>query len=137
MGEALRKTGPGIHLRQQVGDLDLWQLPINQTALGRGGVRRFVCKRGNAQGATLNGDVRQRSRFGSGRYNCYGLLDLLLPVCKIGFCILRGRDRQRPLGTQNLESDFGNEPIIEVAALPTSFNPDVPRPKTIEVPLVS
>ena len=74
VGEAIRKTGPGVHLRQQVGDLDLWQLPINQTAHGGGGVRRFVCDRGNTQGATLNGDVRQRSRFGSGRYNCYGLL---------------------------------------------------------------
>ena len=79
MGEALRKSGPGVHFCQQVGDLDLWQLPISQSAHGRGGVGCFIFDRGDAQGATLNGGIRQRPRFGTGRDNGHGLLDLLLP----------------------------------------------------------
>ena len=131
VGEAIRETGPGVHLRQQVGDLDLGQLPINQTAHGRGGFGRFVFDRGDAQGATLNGGIREGPSFGSGRDNGYGLLNLLLPLCKIGFCIRRGGDRQWSLGTQNLEGGLGDEPIIEVAALPASFDPDIPCPKPI------
>ncbi len=131
MGETFRKSGPGVHLRQQVGDLDLWQLPIDQSAHGRGGVGCFVLDRGDVQIPITNGDIRQRSRFGPSRDNGHGFLDLLLPFCEIGFGIRRGGDRQRSLGTQDLEGGLGDEPIIEVTALPASFDPDIPCPKPI------
>jgi hypothetical protein len=125
MDEAFAEPGPGIDLKQEIGDLHARQSVVGSATGNLGGGWRCRLQRRDDKAAFVKPDLGQLALSGEDRHLFDRRVEPGAPFLDMTIEVRFDGERQRPLLAKRVEGGRRDEVAIEIAELAASRDPYV------------